>query len=178
MGEFRLPRVLISEEQIAQRIDEIGAQISEDYRGKNPLFVGILRGAFMFLADLARRITTPCAFDFIAVSSYGAGTQTSGIVRILKDLNEPILNRHVILVEDIVDTGLTLDYLNRFLLCRSPASLETCVLLDKRVCRKIEVRTRYTAFTIGDEFVVGYGLDLDQQFRNIPYVGIYEPEKK
>ncbi len=164
-------RPLIDEQTIQARIEELGEEITRDYEGKNPLFIGILRGAFIFLADLARHIRTPCSFDFMAVSSYGSGTKSTGVVRILKDLDEPIDGRHVILIEDIVDTGLTLDYLFRFLAAREPASIEACVLLDKYECRQVDVRVRYTAFRIPNRFVVGYGLDLDQDYRHPPFVG-------
>ncbi len=169
----RIESVVFSEKQISRRINELGRQISEDYRDKFPLLIGILRGAFIFLADLARAIHIPCTFDFMAVSSYGSKTKTSGVVRILKDLNEHIQDRHVILVEDIIDTGLTLDYLIRILKARHPASLKTCALLDKKECRKADIQADYTGFTVPDAFMVGYGLDLDQSFRNLPYVGIY-----
>lgn len=173
---MRVPRITcyLSAEAIAVRTAELGAQITKDYEGTDLLFVGILRGAFMFLADLARQVKLSCCYDFMAVTSYGANTKSSGVVRILKDLNEPIEHRHIILVEDIIDTGLTLDYLIRMLRVRHPASIKVCALLDKRECRIREVPTDYIGFTIPDYFVVGYGLDLNQRYRNLPYIGILE----
>ena len=167
-------RVLISEEDIAQRLQEMGEQITRDYDGDVLLVVGVLRGAFMFMADLARHIRVPAVFDFMAVSSYGSATKTSGVVRILKDLDEEIAGRHVLVVEDIVDSGLTLQYLLRTLKLRRPASLEVATLLLKEDMQRVPVDVRYTGFTIGPEFVVGYGLDFDQLYRNLPYVGVLD----
>src|SRR5688500_16962064 len=147
-------KVLLSREQIAARVAEMGKQISADYKGKDLILVGILRGAILFTADLLRVIHIPVAVDFMAVSSYGASTKSSGVVRILKDLDDAITGRHVLIVEDIVDTGLTMDYLRRVLLDRNPASLEICALLDKRSRRVVEVEVRYTGFEIPDKFVV------------------------
>ena len=167
-------RVLISEEQIAERLREMGEEITRDYEGRSLLMVGILRGAFMVMADLARRVRLPVEFDFMAVSSYGAATKTSGVVRILKDLDEEIAGRHVLLVEDIVDSGLTLDYLLKTLRLRRPASMELASLLVKKDMQRVPVEVRYTGFTIGPEFVVGYGLDFDQVYRNLPYIGVLD----
>ena len=167
-------RVLISEEQIAERLREMGEEITRDYEGRSLLMVGILRGAFMVMADLARRVRLPVEFDFMAVSSYGAATKTSGVVRILKDLDEEIAGRHVLLVEDIVDSGLTLDYLLKTLRLRRPASMELASLLVKKDMQRVPVEVRYTGFTIGPEFVVGYGLDFDQLYRNLPYIGVLD----
>lgn len=167
-------RVLISEEEIAQRLRGMGEQISRDYEGESLLVVGVLRGAFMVMADLARHIRAPAEFDFMAVSSYGSATKTSGVVRILKDLDEEIAGRHVLLVEDIVDSGLTLHYLLETLKLRRPASIEVATLLLKRDMQRVSVDVRYIAFTIGPEFVVGYGLDFDQKYRNLPYVGVLD----
>lgn len=165
-------RPLITAEQIDDKLREIGQQITEDYAGKEVLLVGVLRGAFMVMADLARHIDLPCEFDFMAVSSYGASTQTSGVVRILKDLDEEIEGRHVIIVEDIIDSGLTLNYLIKSLRVRRPESLEIATLLLKEGIQRVPLDVRYTAFTIGPEFVVGYGLDYAGKYRNLPYVGV------
>ncbi|MFV1961387.1 MAG: hypoxanthine phosphoribosyltransferase [Acidimicrobiia bacterium] len=163
---------LITAEQIDDKLREIGQQISEDYAGKEVLLVGVLRGAFMVMADLARHIDLPCEFDFMAVSSYGASTQTSGVVRILKDLDEEIEARHVLIVEDIIDSGLTLNYLIKSLRVRRPESLEIATLLLKEGIQRVPIDVKYTAFTIGPEFVVGYGLDYAGKYRNLPYVGV------
>ncbi len=165
-------RVLISEEEIAQRLRVLGEEISRDYEGGSLLVVGVLRGAFMVMADLARCLRVPVEFDFMAVSSYGSATKTSGVVRILKDLDEEIAGRHVLLVEDIVDSGLTLHYLMETLKVRKPASIEVATLLLKRDMQLVPVDVRYVGFMIGPEFVVGYGLDFDQRYRNLPYVGV------
>jgi len=167
-------RVLISEEQIARRLQEMGEEISRDYHGETLLVVGVLRGAFMVMADLARHITVPVEFDFMAVSSYGMSTKTSGVVRILKDLDAEITDRHVLLVEDIVDSGLTYDYLLRTLRLRGPASIEMATLLIKEGMQKVPVKTKYVGFPIGPEFVVGYGLDYQQLYRNLPYIGVLD----
>ncbi|MFB3043980.1 MAG: hypoxanthine phosphoribosyltransferase [Acidimicrobiia bacterium] len=163
---------LITAEQIDDKLREIGKQITEDYAGKEVLLVGVLRGAFMVMADLARHIDLPCEFDFMAVSSYGASTQTSGVVRILKDLDEEIQGRHVIIVEDIIDSGLTLNYLMKSLRVRRPESLEIATLLLKEGIQRVPIDVKYTAFKIGPEFVVGYGLDYAGKYRNLPYVGV------
>lgn len=163
---------LITAEQIDDKLGEIGKQITEDYAGKEVLLVGVLRGAFMVMADLARHIDLPCEFDFMAVSSYGASTQTSGVVRILKDLDEEIQGRHVIIVEDIIDSGLTLNYLMKSLRVRRPESLEIATLLLKEGIQRVPIKVKYIAFKIGPEFVVGYGLDYAGKYRNLPYVGV------
>jgi hypoxanthine phosphoribosyltransferase len=163
---------LITAEQIDDKLREIGQQITEDYAGKEVLLVGVLRGAFMVMADLARHIDLPCEFDFMAVSSYGASTQTSGVVRILKDLDEEIEGRHVLIVEDIIDSGLTLNYLMKSLRVRRPESLEIATLLLKEGIQRVPLDVKYTAFTIGPEFVVGYGLDYAGKYRNLPYIGV------
>jgi hypoxanthine phosphoribosyltransferase len=168
--------VLVSEEDLGSKVAELGAQITEDYEGKVPLLVGVLKGAFMFMADLARAVQIPLEFDFMAVSSYGAATQTSGVVRILKDLDHEIQGRHVLLVEDIIDSGLTLSYLLKNLRTRKPASLEVCALLHKTGVQQVPLDIRYTAFEIPPVFVVGYGLDYDERYRNLPYVGTLRPE--
>lgn len=163
---------LITADEIAERLADIGRQISEDYSGKDILLVGVLRGAFMVMADLARHIDVPVEFDFMAVSSYGASTQTSGVVRILKDLDEEIEGRHVLIVEDIIDSGLTLNYLMKSLRVRRPESLAIATLLLKKGIQRVPLDVKYVAFTIGPEFVVGYGLDYAGKYRNLPYVGV------
>lgn len=169
-------RPLITSEQIDQRLAEVGARITEDYQGKDLLLVGVLRGAFMVMADLARHIDLPVEFDFMAVSSYGASTQTSGVVRILKDLDEEIEDRHVLIVEDIIDSGLTLNYLMKSLTVRKPASLSIATLLLKEGIQRVPIDVEYVAFKIGPEFVVGYGLDYAGKYRNLPYVGVMGDE--
>jgi hypoxanthine phosphoribosyltransferase len=167
-------KVLISEDEIQTKLSEMGKQISTDYAGKDLLMVGVLKGAFIVMADLARHITVPVEFDFMAVSSYGAATQTSGVVRILKDLDQEIAGRDVLIVEDIIDSGLTLSYLLKSLRVRQPASLELASLLVKTGIQSVPVDVRYTGFEIGPEFVVGYGLDYAGKYRNLPYVGVME----
>ena len=166
---------LISTEQINERIQELGAQITEEYRGKELVLVGILKGAFPFLADLCRCIDLPISVDFLGLSSYGGGTQSTGVVRITQDLSKPIDGKHVIIVEDIVDTGLTLRYLNENFETRAPLSVSVCSLLDKPSGRKTEVSVRYVGFEIGHHFVIGYGLDLDEKYRNLPYIAHFDP---
>ncbi len=167
-------KVLISQEEIQTKLSEMGKQISDDYADKDLLMVGVLKGAFIVMADLARHITVPVEFDFMAVSSYGAATQTSGVVRILKDLDQEIAGRDVLIVEDIIDSGLTLSYLLKSLRVRRPASLELASLLVKKGIQSVPVDVRYTGFEIGPEFVVGYGLDHAGKYRNLPYVGVME----
>lgn len=162
--------VLISAEELQQKVAEIGAQVSRDYAGKDLVMVGVLRGAVVFIADLLRSLTVPCEIDFMAVSSYGSSRDSSGVVRILKDLDDPITGRDVLIVEDIVDSGLTLNYLMRNLRARDPASLEVCALLTKPDRRRVDVPIRYTGFEIPNEFVVGYGLDFAQRYRNLDHV--------
>jgi hypoxanthine phosphoribosyltransferase len=168
--------LLVASAQIDQKVRELGARITEDYRGESLLLVGILRGAVVFLSDLMRHLELPCEIDFIEVSSYGAGTTTSGVVRILKDLREDITGRHVLVVEDIIDTGLTLAYLRRTLLARGPASLEICTLLSKPSRRQVEMDVKYLGFEVPDEFVVGYGLDFAGAYRNLPDICVLRPE--
>ena len=164
--------VLLSEAELQARIRELGRQISEDYEGKAPLMVGVLKGAAMFLVDLIRTVDLPLAIDFMAVSSYGAATESSGVVRILKDLETPIEGRDVILVEDIIDSGLTIAYVLDMLRRRGPASLKVCALLVKERAAAAGLRADYVGFTIPNKFVVGYGLDYDEKFRNLPYLGV------
>lgn len=168
-----LGRVLITEAELAARVAEIGKQISTDYEGRTLLLVGVLKGAFMFMSDLARAIDLPVEFDFMAVSSYGSATKTSGVVRIVKDLDLDLSNRDVLVVEDIVDSGLTLNYLLKNLQSRQPASLEVCALLVKDVPQKIAPSIRYVGFRVPDEFVVGYGLDVAERYRNLPHVSVF-----
>jgi hypoxanthine phosphoribosyltransferase len=173
----KIETVLFSETQIAERVQALGRQIADDYRDRgNLLLIGVLRGVAVFFGDMMRAIDLPMDIDFMSISSYGSSTRSSGVVRILKDLDENITGRHVIILEDIIDTGLTLSYLVRLLQERRPASLEICTLLDKPSRRLIEVPVKYTGFTIPDQFVVGYGLDYDQKFRNLPFVGVLKPE--
>lgn len=166
--------VLISEEQIAARVSEIAQAISADYAGEELLLVGILKGAVIFMADLARKITLPVQMDFMSVSSYGSATKSSGAVQIIKDLEVSIEDKHVIVVEDIVDTGLTLKYLLENLWSRDPASLKICAFLDKPDARKVEVPIDYKGFEVPNQFAVGYGLDCAQKYRNLPYVGVLQ----
>jgi hypoxanthine phosphoribosyltransferase len=170
-----LERVLLSEEQIHRRLDEIAAQIDADYAGRELILVGVLKGAVMVMADLARRLRRSVETDWMAVSSYGSGTKSSGVVRILKDLDRDITGRHVIIVEDIVDSGLTLSWLVANLGSRGPASVEVCTLLRKPDATKVEVPLRYVGFEIPNEFVVGYGLDYGQRFRNLRVVATLAP---
>jgi len=169
-------KILFTEEQIKNKIVEIGMQITKDYKRENLTVIGILKGAFIFVADLIRQIHLPVAVDFIAVSSYGSATQSSGEVKIIKDLDISVKGRNLLLVEDIVDTGLTLKYLLENLKSRDPASIKTCVLLDKPQARKVEVPINYRGFTIDNVFVVGYGLDYDQKYRNLPYIACLKKE--
>jgi hypoxanthine phosphoribosyltransferase len=169
-------QILFDQETIAKRVKELGTQITSDYAGRQPFLICILKGASIFMADLCRRIDLPVALDFMAISSYGAGTSSSGVVRIAKDLDRSIENKDVIIVEDIVDSGLTLSYLLANLSSRHPASLRICVLLDKMERREVEVPVDYRGFVIPDHFVVGYGLDYAEKYRNLPYVGVLKPE--
>jgi hypoxanthine phosphoribosyltransferase len=168
--------VLLSHEQIQAKIAELGEVITRDYAGSDLLLVGVLKGAFVFMADLSRHIHLPMEFDFMAVSSYGAATQTSGVVRILKDLDHEIAGRNVLIVEDIVDSGLTLSYLIKNLRTRKPASIEVCALMQKTDVQQVPLDIKYKAFEIPPVFVVGYGLDYVERFRNLPYVGTLRPE--
>jgi hypoxanthine phosphoribosyltransferase len=168
--------VLLTEEQIRTRVDELGEEITRDYQGKELLVVGILKGAVIFYADLVRKINMPMEFDFMVVSSYGNSTKSSGVVRIIKDLSQDITGKHVLIIEDILDTGLTLNYLTGILRHRNPASIEICTLMDKPERRKVDLKAKYTGFLIPDAFVIGYGLDYDEKYRNMPYVGILKPE--
>jgi hypoxanthine phosphoribosyltransferase len=165
--------LVVSEEQIRARVAELGAQITADYAGRTPLLVGVLKGAFVFMADLSRAITLPVEFDFMAVSSYGSATKTSGVVRIVKDLDIDLSDRHVIIVEDIIDSGLTLQYLRRNLEARNPASVAVCALLRREGLQKQDLDPAYVGFDIPPDFVIGYGLDVAERYRNLPYVCTY-----
>jgi hypoxanthine phosphoribosyltransferase len=168
--------ILIDEETLNGRVADLGASISEDYRGEDLLLIGVLKGAIFFMADLMRAIEVPCEVDFMAISSYGAGVDSSGVVRILKDLDVSVEGRNVLVVEDIVDSGLTLSYLLRNLEARDPASLEVCALLTKPERRENDVECRYVGFEIPNRFVIGYGLDFAERYRNLPYVGVLRDE--
>ena len=170
-----LERVLLSEEQLHQRLDEIAAQIDADYEGKDLLLVGVLKGAVMVMADLARRLHSSVQMDWMAVSSYGSGTKSSGVVRILKDLDADLTGRHVLIVEDIIDSGLTLSWLLSNLRSRGPATVEIATMLRKPDASKVDVDVRYVGFDIPNEFVVGYGLDYAEKYRNLPFVGTLAP---
>jgi hypoxanthine phosphoribosyltransferase len=174
--ERAVSEVLIDQQTLQTRIDELGEEISSDYAGRDLLLIGVLKGAVFFMADLMRRLTVPCEIDFMAISSYGAATDSSGVVRILKDLDINIEDRHVLVVEDIIDSGLTLSYLIRNLEARNPASLEICALMTKPERREIDVDVRYVGFEIPNRFVIGYGLDFAERYRNLPYVGVLHPD--
>ncbi len=174
--EAGVEAVLIGQERLQERIRELGDEISGDYDGRDLLLIGVLKGAVFFMADLMRRLTVPCEIDFMAISSYGASTDSSGVVRILKDLDINIENRDVLVVEDIIDSGLTLSYLMRNLEARSPSSLEVCALLTKHERREIDVDVRYVGFEIPNRFVIGYGLDFAERYRNLPYVAVLHPD--
>ena len=175
MLEQDIERVLFSEEELDRRVSEIAAEINRDYAGKEPMLISVLRGSFVFMADLIRKIEVPCTVDFMSVSSYGRGTTSSGQVQITKDLSDDIDGKDIIVVEDILDSGNTLSYLLQLLQARKPASMKLCTLLDKPDRRVKEVHVDYTGFTIPDEFVVGYGLDYAEKYRNLPYIGILKP---
>lgn len=170
MSDPAIGEILVSGEDLRRRVAELGRQVSEDYEGRDLIMVGVLKGAVIFLADLMRGITIPCEVDFMAVSSYGSQTDSSGVVRILKDLDAPIQGRNVLIVEDIIDSGLTLQYLMRNLNARDPASLEVCTLLTKPDRLRVDLEPRYVGFEIPDRFAIGYGLDHAQRYRNLDYV--------
>jgi hypoxanthine phosphoribosyltransferase len=169
----RVGRVVVAPDDLQQRIADLGKEITNDYQDRPPLLVGVLKGAFVFMSDLARAIELPVEFDFMAVSSYGSATRTSGVVRIVKDLEIDLTDRDVLIVEDIVDSGLTLAYLRRNLAARHPRSLEVCALLVKQGLQRVELDLKYVGFTIPPTFVVGYGLDVGERYRNLPYVAEY-----
>ncbi|MHA7966166.1 hypoxanthine phosphoribosyltransferase [Paenibacillus sp. CAU 1782] len=167
--------VLYSEEQIIQKVKELGAQLSADFEGRNPLVICVLKGAFIFMSDLVKNITVPLEIDFMAVSSYGASTKSSGVVKIIKDLDVPVEGREILIVEDIIDSGLTLSYLIDVLEHRGAKSVTVVALFDKPARRTVDLQPDYRGFTLPDEFVVGYGLDYAEQYRNLPYIGILKP---
>ncbi len=170
-----IERVLISEEQIKTRIAQMAQELEAEYKDKNPLFVGLLKGVVVFFADMFRAIQIPCELDFMVVSSY-SGTDTTGVINVKKDLDTDIRGRHVVILEDIIDSGLTLSHTLKYLKSREPASIKICTLLDKPARRKADLKADIVGFTIPDEFVVGYGMDFNEQYRNLPYVGILKPE--
>lgn len=174
---MRIGEVLIDEQTIQRRVRELAAEISKDYSGRIPTLVSVLKGGIIFLSDLVRSLTILHEIDFMSVSSYNGGTESSGVVRILADLSINIEKRDVIIVEDIVDTGLTLDYIRHILLARHPQSLKICTLLDKKTRRKVHVPIDYVGFEIPDVFVIGYGLDYGEKYRNLPYIAVLEPDK-
>lgn len=175
MLEQDIERVLFSEEALSKRIGELAGQINRDYEGRSPTLISVLRGSFVFMADLTRKISLPCTVDFMSVSSYGKGTKSSGQVQITKDLSDDIEGHDIIVVEDILDSGNTLSYLMEILKARRPSSMKLCTLLDKPDRRVKEVHVDYVGFTIPDEFVVGYGLDYAERYRNLPYIGVLKP---
>ncbi len=171
-----IKEVLLTKEEIDEVVKELGKKITEDYKGKNLFLITVLKGAVVFLGDLMRAIECPCEIEFMVVSSYGSGTTTTGNVKIVKDIDVPLEGRDVLIVEDILDTGLTLDFLIDLLKNRNPASIEICTLLDKPSRRKADIQAKYTGRQIPDEFVVGYGLDYDEKYRNLPFIGVLKPE--
>lgn len=171
-----MKEILLDESTIKAKIGELGAQISKDYKGKELVLVGVLKGSVMFMADLMKEITLPCSMDFMAVSSYGNSTETSGVVRILKDLDFQIEDKDVLIVEDIIDSGVTLKYLLEYLKARKPNSLEIACLLNKPERRRVDIFSKYIGFDVPDEFLVGYGLDYAEKYRNLPYIGILKEE--
>jgi hypoxanthine phosphoribosyltransferase len=170
------PKVIIPKEKIAERIDELAAEIRRDYNGKNPLLIGILKGSFVFMSDLVRAMNIPVEIDFVRLASYGAGKESSGKIKLVKDVETPIKDRHVLVIEDIIDRGLTVQFLLDYLSFRKPASLKLCALFDKRARRRVEVPIDYVGFTIPNAFVVGYGLDLGEKFRYLPDLCILEEQ--
>jgi hypoxanthine phosphoribosyltransferase len=171
-----IKEILVTKQQIKDKICEIGAKISEDYKEKNLLLVSVLKGSVVFMADLMRAITIPLRIDFMSVSSYGSGVKTSGVVKIIKDLDIPLEGYDVLIVEDILDSGLTLHYIIEILQSRNPKSIKICALLDKPQSRKVAVETSYCGFNLPDKFVVGYGLDYSEKYRNLPFIGVLKPE--
>lgn len=170
-----IERILISEEELQEKVSEMGKKISRDFKDKDPIFVGVLKGCFIFMADLMRYVDISCSMDFMAISSY-SGTSSTGAVKINKDLGEDIEGRHLIIVEDILDSGITLSYLKQYLMVRKPASITIATLMDKPARRKADIYADYSCFEIPDAFVVGYGLDYNERYRNLPYIGVLKPE--
>ncbi|MBR5381831.1 MAG: hypoxanthine phosphoribosyltransferase [Oscillospiraceae bacterium] len=171
-----IERIFFTEEQLRERVRELGARITADYAGRSPLFVGVLKGSFVFMADLVRSVELDCDIDFMAVSSYGSGTTTTGAVEISKDLSRDIEGRDVVIVEDILDSGVTLSYLKKYLEVRKPASIALCTLLDKPARRRADIVPDYVGFECPNEFIVGYGLDYAEKYRNLPFIGVLKPE--
>lgn len=171
-----IEKILYSEDSILKRVKELAKEISKDYQGKDLLVVGILKGSVIFTSDLVKNINIPCSLDFMAVSSYGNSTKSSGVVKILKDLDQDIEGKHVLIVEDIVDTGITLTYLLEYLNARKAASIEIVSLLDKKARRKSNIKVKYIGFEVPDEFIVGYGIDYSERYRNIPFIGVLKRE--
>jgi len=171
-----IEKTLVSKEELDAKVQELADKIAADYADKNPVFLGILKGSFVFMADLMRKINIYCDIDFMAVSSYGNRSTTSGAVKINKDLSQDIEGRHVVIIEDILDSGVTLSYLKSYLMNRNPASISICTLLDKPARRKADIKADYFGFDIPDEFVVGYGLDYAERYRNLPFIGVLKPE--
>lgn len=176
MMQDDVKKVLLSEEELHAKVAEMGALVTRDYEGKNLLLVTVLKGAVIFLADLMREIKQPAEIDFMVVSSYGSGVKSSGVVKIVKDLDINLEGKDILIVEDILDSGMTLDYIKNILQDRNPASIRICTLLDKPARRKVDLQADYVGFTIPDEFVIGYGLDYDEKYRNLPYIGVLKPE--
>ena len=176
MLEKDIDRVFFSGEELQNRVRELGARITKDYDGKDPLFVGVLKGSFVFMSDLMRAVDLYCDIDFMAVSSYGSGTTTTGAVKINKDLTYNVEGRHIILIEDILDSGVTLSYLKNYIEARKPASIRICTLLDKPARRKADISADYVGFECPDAFIVGYGLDYAERYRNLPYIGVLKSE--
>lgn len=172
-----ISKILYSEEEILKKVAELGAKISEDYKDKNLLMISVLKGSVVFMSDLMRSVTIPCEIDFMSVSSYGDKTKSSGTVRILKDLDRDIVGYDVLLVEDILDSGKTLNYLMDLLYARNPASIRICTLFDKPERREVDIYADYKGFLVPDEFIVGYGLDFSEKYRNLPYIGVLKDEK-
>ena len=170
-----ISEILISEEELSAIVTRLGKEISEDYKDKNLMLISVLKGSVVFMADLMRAVKIPCKIDFMAVSSYGSGTKTSGVVKIIKDLTEPIEGADVLIVEDILDSGVTLSYLKKLLMARNPKSIKICTLLDKPERRKSDILADYVGSSIPDEFAVGYGLDYDEKYRNLPFIGSLKP---
>jgi hypoxanthine phosphoribosyltransferase len=171
-----IARVYFTEEELKDKVHELGQELSREYAGKHPIFVSVLKGSFVFMADLMREVDIYCDVDFMTVSSYGRGTTTTGAVKIIKDLSYNIEGRHLIIIEDILDSGITLSYLKNYLNIRNPASIKICTLLDKPARRKADIMADYVGFICPDEFIVGYGLDYDEKYRNLPYIGVLKPE--
>lgn len=168
--------ILYSEEEIQAKVQELGKILTEEYKDKNPVLIGVLKGCFVFMSDIARALDTKCTIDFMVVSSYGNGTSTTGAVKITKDLSQDIEGRHVLIIEDVLDSGITLSYLKTYLLNRKPASIKICTMLDKPQRRQADIKPDYYGFVCPDEFVVGYGLDYAERYRNLPYIGVLKPE--